>query len=295
MISERGRSVIVGLALLTVLALTIIRETPVSAQQAGTTLTANLTATGHVGQGSSWEITKTVTPDINIKIIAPDFWELRWSDPPGSSSATATYTIAVTRSGGPGESMVDGQICVTNGGGATENLQIVDVVQYKLDSGKFEDYVAGVVDLSAKPVLAPGESYCYPYSVSFTPVAGATYRNVARITITNHSGWLPGGNNCPGPDRCPFGPDPKADFSLLDSPDLGLANSTITVRDSSGGLWTFSDSGSVSYTETFTCDINIYYDNPYGRITLNNVATILETGQSASTTVQVYCVDITPD
>jgi hypothetical protein len=283
------------LALVTVLALTIIWDTPVSAQQAGTTLTADLTANGHVGQGSSWEITKTVTPDIqnvNIRIIAPDFWELHWGDPDISSgsSATATYTIAVTRSGGPGESMVDGQICVTNGGGATENLQIVDVVQYKLGSGKFEDYVSGVVDLSARPVLAPGESYCYPYSVSFTPVAGATYRNVARITITNHSGWLPGGNNCPGPDRCPFGPDPKADFSLPDSPDLGLANSTITVSDSNGGLWTFTESGSVSYTETTTCDFN----NPYPRM-LTNVAMILETGQSASTTVQVVCVNITPD
>jgi hypothetical protein len=181
---------------------------------------------------------------------------------------------------------------VTNGGGsATENLQIVDVVQYKLDAGQFEDYVSSVVDLSAKPVLAPGERYCYPYSVSFTPVAGATYRNVARITITNHSGWLPGGNHCPGPDRCLFGPDPKTDFSLPNSPDLGLANSTITVSDSNGGLWSFSDSGSVSYTETFTCDIN----NPDDWITLTNVAMILETGQSASTMVQVACVDITPD
>jgi hypothetical protein len=285
------------LTLVTVLALTIIWDTPVSAQQAGTTLTANLTATGQVGQGSSWEITKTVTPDIqdnNLRIIAPDFWELHWGDPDISvdSSNTVTYTIAVTRSGGSGESMVDGQICVTNGGGvATENLQIVDVVQYKLGSGLFQDYASAAVDLSAKPVLNPGENYCYPYSVSFTPVAGATYRNVARITITNHSGWLPGGNNCPGPDRCPFGPNPKADFSLPDSPDLGLANSTITVSDSNGGLWTFSDSGSVSYTETVTCGLS----NPVNLITLTNVAMILETGQSASTMVQVACVNITPD
>jgi len=75
--------------------------------------------------------------NINNWFAAPDFWELHWVTPSGSSFAT--YTIAVTRSGGSGESMVEGQICVTNGGGATENLQIVDAVQYKLDSGKFED------------------------------------------------------------------------------------------------------------------------------------------------------------
>jgi hypothetical protein len=290
----RARHVIVWLALVTVLTLTIILDRPVSARQAGTTLTANLTATGQVGQGSSWEITKTITPDINLRIITPDFWELHWGDPDVhvGSSATVTYTIAVTRSGGPGESMIDGQICVTNGGGvATENLQIVDVIQYKLGSGKFEDYISGVVDLSARPVLNPGESYCYPYSMAFTPVAGAIYRNVARITITNHSGWLPGGNNCHGPDLCPFGPDPKADFSLPDSPDLGLASSTITVSDSNGGLWTFSDSGSVSYIETVTCGPS----NPDDLIPLTNVAIILETGQSASTAVQVACVNITPD
>lgn len=32
-----------------------------------------------------------------------------------------------------------------------------------------------------------------------------------------------------------------------------------------------------------------------GVLALTNGATILETGQSTSTTTQVYCVDITPD
>ena len=145
--TKRVRSVVVCLALVTVLALTILWDTPVLAQQAGTTLTADLTATSHMGQGAKWEITKTVTPDIrnvNVRIIAPDIWELHWLQPSGES-ATATDTIAVTRSGGSGASFVDGQVCVTNGGGsATENLQIVDVVQYKLGAGKFEDHVSSV-------------------------------------------------------------------------------------------------------------------------------------------------------
>jgi hypothetical protein len=264
------------LALVTVVALAIIWIAPASAQQAGTTLTAYKTATGHLTPGSTWEISKTVTPDT---------WDLSAIFPTPSVSGTAQYAIAVTKLGGSGETYVDGQICVTNGGGvATENLQIVDVVQYKSGPGKFQDYASGAVDLSAKPVLAPSESYCYSYSVTFTPVAGADYRNVAHITITNHSGWLPGGNNCPGPALCSFGPDPKADFGLPDSPELALASGTITVSDSNGGSWTFSDSGSVTYAETFVCDAN---QPPSAMYT--NVATILETGQSASASVQVNC------
>jgi hypothetical protein len=121
--------------------------------------------------------------------------------------------------------------------------------------------------------------------VTFSPVAGATYRNAAQVTITNHAGWLPGGKNCPGSAPCPFGPNPKADFSLPSSPDV-VANSTITVNDSNGSSWSFSDSGSVTYTKTFTCDAE--------HSTRPNVATILQTGQSASASVQVNC-DLPPD
>ena len=41
------------------------------------------------------------------------------------------------------------------------------------------------LDMSINPVLDPGESQCYPYSIPFEPVAGATYRNNARVTVTN--------------------------------------------------------------------------------------------------------------
>ena len=57
--------------------------------------------------------------------------------------------------------------------------------------------------------LAPGETKAYDYKVVFTPVVDALYRNVAHITITNHSGHL----------GTPFGPDPKADFRLPASPN----------------------------------------------------------------------------
>ncbi|MFQ3664224.1 MAG: hypothetical protein SNJ69_17750, partial [Chloroflexaceae bacterium] len=172
--------------------------------------------------------------------------------------------------------------------------------QYKTGAGQFQDYVSSTVDVSARPVLGAGESYCYPYEVTFTPVTGATYRNVARVTITNHSGWLPGGRNCPGPASCPFGPEPREDFSLPDSPTLIETDETAVVTDApscpvgfictpgASGPWTFSGSDSVSFTTTIRnvsapCDENV---------SLHNTATLTEqdSGQqrTASATVTIY-------
>jgi hypothetical protein len=47
----------------TVLALAVISVETVSAQQAGSTLTANQTATGHSTQMFSWDMSNTVSPD----------------------------------------------------------------------------------------------------------------------------------------------------------------------------------------------------------------------------------------
>jgi hypothetical protein len=269
---KRGRKVVLGSLLATVLALAIGRVMPVSAYQAGTTLTATLTAAGHWKQTFAWDISKTVSPDT---------WNL-----PLVETGTSQFTIAVNKHPASDKSYVEGQICVTNGGSVpTENLQIVEVVQYKNGSGKFLDYATSAVDLSAKPVLSPGESYCYPYRMAFVPVAGAVYRSVAHITITNHSGWMPGGQ----PSRtCSFGPNPKADFSLPASPDV-VENGAITVSDTNGMSWSFSDSGSVTYARTFVCM------DGQDQGTLTNVATILETGLSASASVVVNCVLPPPD
>jgi len=139
---------------------------------------------------------------------------------------------------------VRGEICVTNGGeAATQNLTIVDTIEIKIDDEKYKPYVTENVDTSANPVIDPGESYCYPYEILFTlpdlendhhddwdgkhnddDSDGPTgcndeehtiiWRNTAKVTITNHSGWLPGGHHCHGPEPCPFGPNPRADFEI---------------------------------------------------------------------------------
>lgn len=130
---------------------------------------------------------------------------------------------------------VRGAITVTNGGDRpTEGLSIVDVIQIKTGSEQYRDYVSTVIDLGTHSVLAPGETWSYAYTIYFTPVEGALYRNVANITILNHSGWLPGGRNCTGPEPCAFGPSPKASFTLpAPNPDrCVIQGCTLTI-----GYW----------------------------------------------------------
>ncbi len=227
--------------------------------QAGTTLKAWKTAEGYWIRDYAWSIGKQA--DVDSLTI------------PRGESRTVTFTIEATR-GEPSETYgVRGEICVTNGGEqATANLTIVDVVQYKLPGpGQFQDLFEATVDTSAKPVLAPKESYCYPYDVQFRPVSGASYRNEARVTITNHSGHL----------GKPFGPEPKEDFSLPSMPTERDATATLTdtldcpagftCTPGAAGPWPLTDSHTVSIAVTVTndsaCDTTA---------TLANTATLTE-------------------
>lgn len=86
---------------------------------------------------------------------------------------------------------VRGKICVTNDGtSATTGLAIVDVVERKLADGRYEEIESAPIDVSANPVLEPGERGCYPYELLFDASSDARYRNTARVTITNHAGYV---------------------------------------------------------------------------------------------------------
>lgn len=263
-----------GVTTLLVLALGGIFTLPVIAQgQAGTTLSASVGATAHYTRTFHWTIDKSVTPDA---------WNLFTGE-----SGTSTYTIVATKDQGTDEAWLSGEVCVTNGGErATENLAIV-VQLYNGYPPPNDFLTSATVDVSGNPVLDPGEMGCYPYRIDIPfmggaspqPKPGGTYKVTANVTITNHSGWLPGGRNCPGPAPCPFGPSPSATATLPHNPTL--INDTIHVDDTNGYSWMFSASGSVSYTRTFTCDRDAG--------THVNTATIRETGQSDSASVTVTC------
>jgi hypothetical protein len=202
-----------------------------------------------------WTIDKSVTPAS---------WNLQTDQ-----SGTSTYTVAVTKSAGTDVLTVDGEVCVTNVSLApTENLKVVDRLQALVGDDVIT--LASVpLDMSLNPVLDPGESQCYPYSIPFEPVAGATYRNNARVTVTNDP-------RNPGEE---MGPNEKVDFSLPAGPEV--VSGSINVDDTNGLSWMFSSSGSQTYTRTFTCDGDEGMHD--------NTATIRETGQSDDARVTVTC------
>lgn len=224
----------------------------------GTTISATVSATPHWTKTFDWTIDKSV---------APDTWNLFKGD-----SGTSQYTIAVTKDTGTDAAWIDGQVTVTNGGAVnTESLAIG--LELSVPPSK-EQVATGTVDVSNHPVLTPGETFAYNYSI-MAPQAGGTYKVTANVTITNHSNYL----------GSPYGPSPSwsGTWPTVET----LVHDSITVSDSNnpvGSPWTFNTSGSVSYDETFSV-----------AGTYHNTATIEETGQSASASVTVnrYALDVT--
>ena len=212
------------------------------------------TATPHWTRTFDWTIEKTVSPDS---------WNLD-----AGQSGTSTYTVKVTKSSAVDKVWVDGAVCVKNVSQTpTENLKVVDRLQALV--GSDVTTLASVpLDMSINPVLDPGEEQCYPYSIEFAPVAGATYRNNARITVTNDP-------RDPGEE---MGPNEKVDFDL---PPPTVVNGSVNVDDTNGMSWLFADTGTQTYTKTFRCGED--------EGTHDNTATIRETGQSDDARVTVTC------
>ncbi|MFL0268828.1 hypothetical protein [Candidatus Clostridium radicumherbarum] len=228
--------------------------------QNGTTLiNANVTAAPSWERVFDWSINKSVTPNV---------WNLFQGD-----TGTSKYNIAVTKGTGIDYKKITGIVTVTNGGAeSTENLSIT--VRLTNPSGSVL-YLSVPVDISGNPVLDPGETGNYSYTIDY-PAANLslTYKVTADITITNHSGSL----------GTPKGPSPSSDgFSFPSSPVL--VNDVIHVDDTNGSSYLFNTSGSVSYDKTFSA---------LDKGTNVNTATIKETGadSTASVTVNTYALDV---
>lgn len=253
---------------------------PLSQGQAGTTLEATVSATGF------WEIIKVYDWTLE-KSVYPTSLILGTNE-----SATVTYTLSAARSLTSQTEYIGvrGTVCVENGGErTTENLKIVVQVQYKTGPGQYQPLLGASQTIIPATQLGPGTSACYDYEIFFAPIAGASYRVAAKVTITNHSGWL-------GQE---FGPEPKNDFSLPSSPTIFEIDETATLADlqvhpagftfaqSDTGPWDLSDSATITFIKTITnvsasCDSTFYF---------TNTATLTEndTGQTrtASATVTI--------
>lgn len=218
MLSKKGSLALIGVMVLTIASIFVavvgagaVKQPSVKESQAGTTLTASKTATGFFEKiiEYDWTVVKTATPtSLEIKT---------------GETKPVQYTIAATRNQGSVSEryVVRGQIRVTNGGSVpTENLRIEDRAQYNTGGG-YQDLPGASQIIIPTSQLQPGQTGTYNYEIVFTLVSGATYRNVVRITITNHSGYL----------GQPFGPEPKASFDLPSSPTVVYMDETAVLRD----------------------------------------------------------------
>lgn len=133
---------------------------------------------------------------------------------------------------------------MTNAGAeATENLSIVGELRDGVPPPN-DLITTFAIDVSAKPVLQPSETYCYAYSITIPFLfvhAGGPYKITANTTITNHAPGVTGGPSTSATATLPASETP--------------VNDSISVNDDvQGPLGTFSTSGSTDYTRTFTCD-----------------------------------------
>jgi uncharacterized repeat protein (TIGR01451 family) len=213
--------------------------------EAGTSLTASKTAEGFSEQMLEicYDMDKTaLTENLELK---------------RGQEGNISYQIDISKEIKPGDVVsygVRGYITVKNCGEApTENLTITDYILYQTGGGPYQVLTSFNVDVSVKPILQAGESYIYSYSQNFMPVADASYKNRANVTITNHSGHL----------GTPFGPSPAADFSLPAEPEMiGPAPCKAIITDfvmmppgfqlmaGPGGPWEFTENGTVQYDIT---------------------------------------------
>lgn len=231
--------------------------------QSGTTLSQTVSATASWNRTFNWTITKTVNPQtLNLFI---------------GDTGNAQYTITVTNDAGTVSAFISGEVCITNGGAiSTEGLMSVLEVRSPVNGPVIA--TANLI-VSQHPVLAPGETFCYPYVINISSfVPGQSFKLTANTTITNHSGH-----------QEPFGPSTSAsgNFPLMTT----NVNETINVTDTNqpGQVYNFTaifggDSQFVNYSIMYNCT------NQGENI---NTAKILQTNQTASATVTVKCYALT--
>lgn len=185
------------------------------------------------------------------KVVSPATWDLF-----NGQSGTSTYTVAVERTGHTDSDWaVAGTITVYN-------------------PAPWAAHILGVSDTISTGINAPVDcGVSFPHDLPSGQTLTCTYEtalpdgtNRLNTATATTSGVVHSGSG-------------TADV-IFGNPTT-VVNETINVVDSNGMSWQFSNSGSVSYDRTFTC--------PTDAGTHDNVATIVETGQSASATVTVTC------
>lgn len=131
----------------------------------------------------------------------------------------ASITVAPVLALADGRYLIRGELCVSNTGAQpTDGLSFGAQVQFEAASNAWVDLLEATYGYAPAEPLPPGVRQCYPVEIAFTPLPGARYQLAARVILTNHSGWLPGDPQCPGPAPCAFSLEARASFALPDEP-----------------------------------------------------------------------------
>jgi hypothetical protein len=199
------------------------------------------------------------------KSVKPASWDLFKGD-----SGTSKYTISVTKSA-PKDSnfAVEGSITIKNPD-PTNPAKVTNVLDVITQAGTIN-----------AAVTCPDP---YPFTVPANGTVTCTYKATEADGLTG----APGTNKATvqtASDSKVKGGSGTAEFKF-DNPTK-VVNDSITVEDSfanaTGNPWTFDKTSSVDYLRKFACGETR---------TVNNTATIKETGQSDSASVKVNCYDL---
>jgi hypothetical protein len=262
----KNKSALYCLTILAVITLSSVSSAYAASKPVGTSLTASITATGSMENHKTydWTLTKTMTPtEVTLK-------------PSETSHIDATITATRQLTTETNVYGASGTVTVTNSGDtATENLQITVTVQYKTDSGQYQDLAGASTAITITSQLQAGKTGNYQYNITYTPVTNAQYKIVADVKITNHSGHM----------GTLWGPEPKTDYTLPSQPTTYItvdANAQLTdeticpegfsYTSTATGTWHLTDSTTIHYT----IDLTNNAAQPEKIYTLQNTATLTE-------------------
>ncbi len=217
-----------------------------------TRISAFVTAGGDLVRTFGWTIAQSVSPPTLTL--------------PQTASGTVQSTLAVTRNAGALSGDVAGQVCVQNQGAAPTQGLSISLGLHRVGS-------AAVLAATTMPIgaqLASRGFGCYSYQLAVPSALAAPlalFEVSATVNITNNA-------------------DPKAltESTLALLPLFASAkDASVHVSDSSGRVFSFNSSGSKISSTTYSCDQD--------QGTHTATATIAETGQTSSATVDVLCQD----
>lgn len=193
-------------------------------------------------------------------------------------SELVSYNITVTNSPiiGAETLLINGSVCITNTG--TNNTKdLACNLKLILDSsGEIVDEID--LDLSSYPIIASGENHCFDFKfvlTEFTP--GDTYKVVSTVSITNFDGFNGTPHEIESEYYVVLPAEPETKNEVIHVSDSYVKKTYEFTALNGGGI------NSLIYEASYNCSNE--GDN-------TNVATILETGKSAQTTVTVTCYEL---